>query len=101
MVGIVKQVGIALLCAAGALGWAFARADGKESRAENRMQPKTSKMRVAAAQPRNRTLDWKISDPAEVLRHVDRSLEELEQIVHKAGGLPPGPRSSSQGCGCA
>ena len=36
------------------------------------MQPKTSKMRIAAAQPRNRTIDWKISEPSEVLRRLTR-----------------------------
>lgn len=38
------------------------------------MQSKTSKVRIAAAQPRNRTIDWKIKTPAEVLRHVARQL---------------------------
>ena len=42
-------------------------------------------MRVAAAQPKNRTIDWKIDDPQEVLRQVDRSLGELEQLIKKAG----------------
>ena len=42
-------------------------------------------VRIAAAQPKNRTVDWKIDDPAEVLRRVDRSLDELEALIHKAG----------------
>src|SRR5262245_32117167 len=41
-------------------------------------------MRVAAAQPRNRTIDFRLK-PADVLAQVDRSLGELEEIVHKAG----------------
>jgi predicted amidohydrolase len=41
-------------------------------------------MRVAAAQPRNRTIDFRLK-PADVLDRVDRSLEELEQLVRKAG----------------
>ena len=41
-------------------------------------------MRVAAAQPRNRTIDFRLK-PAEVLARVDRSLAELEKLVHKAG----------------
>ena len=45
--------------------------------------PKAS-MRVAAAQPRNRTIDFRL-EPAEVLARVDRSLDELEAIIHKAG----------------
>src|SRR5438105_4825398 len=41
-------------------------------------------MRVAAAQPRNRTIDFH-STPSQVLTKVDQSLAELEQLVHKAG----------------
>jgi predicted amidohydrolase len=41
-------------------------------------------MRVAAAQPRNRTIDFRLKS-AEVLAQVDRSLEGLESLVHKAG----------------
>ena len=49
-------------------------------------RPATGKasMRVAAAQPRNRTIDFRLK-PAEVLAEVDQSLAELEQLVHKAG----------------
>ena len=46
---------------------------------------KTGTVRVAAAQPRNRTVDWKIDDPAEVLRRVDQSIDELKQLIDKAG----------------
>ncbi len=48
-------------------------------------QAKSGTVRIAAAQPRNRTIDWKIDDPAEVLRRVDRSIEELKVIIDKAG----------------
>jgi predicted amidohydrolase len=41
-------------------------------------------MRVAAAQPANRTIDFRLK-PSEVLARVDRSLVELGEIVHKAG----------------
>jgi predicted amidohydrolase len=41
-------------------------------------------VRVAAAQPRNRTIDFRLK-PAEVLPQVDRSLAELTSLVHKAG----------------
>jgi predicted amidohydrolase len=41
-------------------------------------------MRIAAAQPKNRTIDFRLGPP-EVLARVDRSLEELERLVHKAG----------------
>jgi predicted amidohydrolase len=41
-------------------------------------------IRVAAAQPKNRTIDFR-SSPSQVLAKVDQSLTELEQLVHKAG----------------
>ena len=41
-------------------------------------------VRVAAAQPKNRTIDFRLGPP-EVLDRVDRSLGELERLVHKAG----------------
>src|SRR5262249_30094601 len=41
-------------------------------------------VRVAAAQPENRTIDFRLN-AAEVLNRVDRSLGELEQLIRKAG----------------
>jgi predicted amidohydrolase len=41
-------------------------------------------IRVAAAQPRNRTIDFRLG-PSEALDRVDRSITELEGIVRKAG----------------
>jgi predicted amidohydrolase len=41
-------------------------------------------MRVAAAQPRNRTIDFRLKSDA-ALAEVDRSLAELVQLVRKAG----------------
>ena len=40
--------------------------------------------RIAAAQPRNRTIDFRLTS-AEVLASVDQSLGALGQLVHKAG----------------
>ncbi|WP_152049735.1 carbon-nitrogen hydrolase family protein [Tautonia marina] len=51
---------------------------------EERESKPSSIMRVAAAQPKNRTIDFRLT-PSEVLDRVDGSLEELEQIVHTAG----------------
>src|SRR5262245_29668806 len=56
------------------------RTNAKIAQSENRKS-----VRIAAAQPKNRTIDWKLDDPAEVLRRIDKSLAELEQIVRKAG----------------
>jgi predicted amidohydrolase len=44
-----------------------------------------ARVRVAAAQPKRRSIDWHIADPAEVLRRVDRSLSDLEALIHQAG----------------
>ena len=46
---------------------------------------KKATVRVAAVQARSRIIDYKVKDPAEVLKRVDKSLDELEQIIHKAG----------------
>jgi predicted amidohydrolase len=45
---------------------------------------RSGRLRVAAAQPRNRTIDFRLR-PHEVLARVDRSLAELERLVQKAG----------------
>src|SRR5437667_428326 len=42
-------------------------------------------MRIGATQPRSRLINYRLVEPAEVLAHVDRSLGDLEQIVHRAG----------------
>ena len=43
-------------------------------------------VRIGATQPRSRIIDYKLG-PAEALAQVDRTLGELEQLVHKAAGL--------------
>jgi len=42
-------------------------------------------LRIGSTQPKNRTIDWRLKDPAEVLARVDQSLAELEGLVHRAG----------------
>ena len=41
------------------------------------------KVRVAAVQTKRRLVDWRISDPSQVLAAVDQNLAELEAIVHE------------------
>jgi predicted amidohydrolase len=41
-------------------------------------------IRIAAAQPRARLIDWHIQDPETVLRTVDRNLAELERLLNQA-----------------
>jgi predicted amidohydrolase len=48
-------------------------------------RPRTSKVRVAAAQPKNRTIDFRLN-ASDALAHVEKSLDELERIVNCAGG---------------
>jgi predicted amidohydrolase len=42
-------------------------------------------MRVAAAQAKRRSIDWRLKDAAQVLVAVDKNLADLERIVHTAG----------------
>ena len=42
-------------------------------------------IRVGATQPRDRTIDFRLS-PDDALARVDRSLDELEALVNRAGG---------------
>jgi predicted amidohydrolase len=88
---LAKHLGAVLLLAASGVGWALAQAPEERGvsapRPDLRTPPGPGKMRVAAAQTRNRSIDWKIADPAEVLRQVDRTLDELEQIVRRAGAV--------------
>src|SRR5260370_35740796 len=46
---------------------------------------KKGSVRVGAVQARARIIDYKLKDPADGLKQVDNSLEELEQIIEKAG----------------
>jgi predicted amidohydrolase len=41
-------------------------------------------VRVGAAQPKSRLVDWRLT-PAQALAEVDKSLGELEKLVHRAG----------------
>jgi hypothetical protein len=41
-------------------------------------------IRVAAVQPRSRIIDWRLS-PEEVLREVDKTLDEFAAFVSRAG----------------
>jgi predicted amidohydrolase len=46
--------------------------------------PSPGTVRIAAAQPRARLIDWHIRDPEQVLGLVDQSLAELEALIDKA-----------------
>jgi predicted amidohydrolase len=52
--------------------------------AEPTDKKENGRMRVAAAQPRNRSIDFGVK-PSEILARVDQSLTELERLVNKAG----------------
>jgi predicted amidohydrolase len=42
-------------------------------------------VRIGAAQPKSRLIDWHVREPAEVLNKVDATLAELKNIVERAG----------------
>jgi predicted amidohydrolase len=46
---------------------------------------KSRTVRVATCQAKRRTIDWHLELPAEVLVAVDKNLDELEAIIHRAG----------------
>jgi predicted amidohydrolase len=76
---IVKFIS-ALLLSVIVVGWAFQSAQPVARTKEAKKQM----MRIGTAQPRSRLIHWRLK-PAEALVQVDKSLGELEQIVHKAG----------------
>jgi apolipoprotein N-acyltransferase len=48
--------------------------------------PATKKpVRMAAAQAKRRSIDWRLKDAGQALEAVDKNLAELEHIVQKAG----------------
>src|SRR5262245_33903457 len=61
-----------LLLGGHSLGAAAERAGGK------------GLIRVGSLQPRNRTIDFRL-EPADALAQVEKSLGELERLVHQAG----------------
>jgi predicted amidohydrolase len=72
-----------------AVGWSFAAARpvGRAvvQQREETIPVKRSPVRIATVQARDRSVDWKIADTAEVLRRVDQTLSELEPLIHQAG----------------
>lgn len=52
---------------------------------EPQAQPRST-VRVGSAQPSSRLIDYRLTDPNDVLAEVDRSLDALEQLVEEAGG---------------
>src|SRR5262249_34893905 len=70
-----------VFCGPGSLSSARPSEDGKDGRATPKGK---SVRRIAAAQPKNRTIDYRLK-PADVLARVDQSLAELEKLVQKAG----------------
>ncbi len=46
--------------------------------------PSTNTVRLAAAQPARRSIDWHVHEPATVLAQVDRTLAELEALMNRA-----------------
>jgi hypothetical protein len=71
---------VVMAYAMGISGWAQG-----QTRSTAAAAPKAkSIVRVAAAQPRNRTIDFRLK-PAGVLAQVEKTLVELDKIVQEAG----------------
>ena len=65
---------------------AFARSSRLSLTTDVGAKPKgKAVMRIAACQAKRRSIDWRLKKPADVLAAVDKNLDELEKIVHKAG----------------
>jgi predicted amidohydrolase len=80
-----KPCVVGLLLAVISLGGLAMRVNGADAgQQKEESSVKRSMVRVAAAQTRDRTVDWRIADAAVVLGQVDQNLGELEQLVHKA-----------------
>ena len=47
--------------------------------------PPSNTVRVATCQAKNRVIDWHLQQQDAVLAAVDRNIEELEKIIHRAG----------------
>jgi predicted amidohydrolase len=45
----------------------------------------SDKIRVASVQAKRRLVDWRLTDPQDVLAAVDKNLSELEALIDKAG----------------
>lgn len=77
---------VGMLLAVIGLGAVTAQVNGADTgQQKEEIAVKKPTVRVAAAQTRDRTVDWRIADAAVVLGQVDQALGELEQLVHKAG----------------
>ncbi|HUG93879.1 MAG TPA: nitrilase-related carbon-nitrogen hydrolase, partial [Planctomycetaceae bacterium] len=63
----------------------LARPEQPERQQPEPLEPAGKTVRIGAAQPRSRLIDYRLRAPADVLAAVDQSLDDLEQIVHKAG----------------
>jgi predicted amidohydrolase len=79
---MLRTTGPALLAAS---LFAVGAVNGAEAGEPARPGSDAKTVRVAAVQAQRRLIDWRLTKPAEVLAAVDRNLEELERIVHRAG----------------
>src|SRR5262249_2392956 len=82
--GTRSRLGLLALCLCLVGRCVLPAADVGEDPAANLPKDKST-MRMGAAQPRSRLIDWRLTNVTEVLKRVDTSLRELEQIVHRAG----------------
>ncbi len=83
-----NQTVVARLVVVGFLAWGLDESHSRCRQAKagdvSPASRKKTTVRIAAAQPKNRTVDFRLT-PAHALAQVDKSLDELEQLVAKAG----------------
>src|SRR5262249_47368378 len=73
----------ALLLGFGVHG-AFTPVQAAEPAADAKARPK-DKLRIAACQAKRRSIDWRLRKAGDALAAVEKNLDQLEKIVHKAG----------------
>ncbi|MCA9212045.1 MAG: carbon-nitrogen hydrolase family protein [Planctomycetales bacterium] len=80
-----RVAAVFIVMAAWTLQSTFAGEDPHES--AQTATPNNGLVRVAAVQTKPRLIDWRLKDPQHVLAAVDKNIDALESLVHKAGDL--------------
>src|SRR5262249_8397137 len=76
--------GLLSFCLGLSCGAILSAAEVDEAGATATLPKAKSTMRIGATHPRSRLIDWRLTNATEVLERVDKTLSELEQLVHQA-----------------
>lgn len=84
----IRYLLLAAICASfPALGGPAGQVAARTGEQTDEVRPRPKRpgtVRIGTCQPRNRTIDFRLA-PSEMLAQVDKSLDELANLVHKAG----------------